>query len=154
MSLSTFKPPIPTTGSEERNDAIWARVFGDDEPWLDVEVDRQGESDDQNAACDFSTFLDEVYGLAGNGEEDRAIDVIFEHVNGLLIEGRFDVCDRILAEVDIARIPPVLMISFLTITAAAKPQLHNRDSFFRNVAGVIARERGERAAERLLNGLE
>ncbi len=154
MSLSTLEPPIPTTGSEERNDAIWARVFGDDEPWLDVEVDRQGEGDDQDAASEFSVFFDEVCGLAGRGEEDRAIDVIFEHVNSLLIEGRFEACDRILAEVEIARIPPVLMISFLTITAAAKPQLHNRDSFFRNVAGVIARERGARAAERLLDGLE
>jgi len=109
---------------------------------------------EDGSAGETSAFLDTVYDLARSGKEELAIDVIFEYMNGLLVQGKFGTCDRILAEVDIGRIPPVLMVSFLTITAAAAPRLKNRRRFHQFVRALVARERGEKAAERLLDGLE
>ena len=75
-------------------------------------------------------------------------------MNNLLIDEQFDACDLILAEVALARIPPVLMVSFLTISAAAKSKLRNRDTFFKIVRRMVAKQRGEKAADRLLDGLD
>lgn len=103
---------------------------------------------------EISAFLDTVYDLSAQEKTDCAIDVIFNYMNNLLVEGKFEFCDRILSEVALTRIPPVLMISFLTITAAAKPKLKNRHRFFSIVQRLIVQERGEKGAQRLLNGLE
>lgn len=110
--------------------------------------------EDDESSGEISAFLDKVYDLARCGKEEFAIDVIFEYMNTLLVQGEFGTCDRILAEVDIGRIPPVLMVSFLTITAAAASRLKNRKRFYQFVRALVARERGEKAAERLLDGLE
>ena len=101
--------------------------------------------------CD---FLNKVYDFIERDWKDDAIDVIFQHMNYLLFAGEFDACDWILVEVDISRISPVLMVSFLTITAAAKTKLDNRDRFFRAVKRAVTADRGEEATERLLKGLE
>ena len=116
----------------------------------------------ESGVGDFSGEVDDVildllttiYGLDQQRDEDHAIDVIFERMNSLLVEGRFNVCDRILAEVDLAKIPPVLMVSLLTITAAARTKLKHRAQFFSHVQAALARQRGAKAANRLLAGLE
>jgi hypothetical protein len=109
---------------------------------------------EDSSTSEISDFLNTVYGFAKRGEEDEAIDVILEYINDLLVEGQFDSCDRILDEVDLARIPPVLMVSFLTITAAAKPKLKSRDRFFKVVQRLVAKQRGGKATARLLDGLD
>ena len=112
------------------------------------------DSENEESSSELRVFFDTVYDLAKRGKEDYAIDVIFECFDKLLIDEQFDVCDLILAEVALARIPPVLMVSFLTITAAAKSKLQNRDKFFKDVRQLVAKQRGEKAADRLLDGLE
>lgn len=121
-----------------------------------VDTDLRGEYGEQRDDTDnqIGVFLDSVYSLAKQGKEDHAIDVIFEYVNSLLVQREFKSCDELLAEVNIEKIPPVLMVSFLTITAAAKPKLKNRDRFFKLVWGMVARQRGQDAADRLLDGLD
>lgn len=134
---------------EFRRTRMWeyAPFFGSD-----LQADICNE--DEGSTSEISAFLDTVYDFAKRDKEDHAIDVILEYMNNLLVEGQFEACDRILGEVDIARIPPVLMVSFLTITAAAKTRLKNRNTFLKVVRRVVARERGEKAAERLLDGLD
>jgi hypothetical protein len=123
-------------------------------PFFDSDFQRDICDADESATSEISAFLDTVYDFAKREKEDDAIDVIFQYMNNLLVEGQFNACDRILGEVDIARIPPVLMVSFLTITAAAKTKLKNRERFLNVVRRVVARERGEKAAGRLLDGLD
>ena len=110
--------------------------------------------DEESSTSEIRAFLDTIYDLVKRGKEDYAIDVIFEYMNNLLIDGQFDACDLILAEVALAKIPPVLMVSFLTISAAAKSKLRNRDTFFKIARRMVAKQRGEKAADRLLDGLD
>jgi len=123
-------------------------------PFLHSDLQSDTCDEEEGSTGEISAFLDTVYDLSARGKEDYAIDVIFEFMNNLLVEGQFEACDRILSEVAIARIPPVLMVSFLTITAAAKPKLKNRHRFFSIIRRLVARQRGEKAAQRLLDGLE
>lgn len=111
-------------------------------------IEEEGSTGEANA------FLDTVYDFVKRQKEDHAIDVIFEYINQLLVERRFEACDRILGDVEIARIPTVLMVSFLTITAAAKSKLRNRRRFYKSVERFVALERGNKAAQHLLDGLE
>ena len=98
-------------------------------------------------------FLDRVYGLQSKGQARHAIDVVFQHMNRLLMEGRFEDCDEILSRVELRRIPPMIMAAFLTITAAARKELKNRPVFFENVRLLVEAERGPEDAKRLLVGL-
>ena len=123
-------------------------------PFLQLDIEGDSFDEDQGSTSEISAFLDTVYDFSKRRKEDHAIDVIFEYINNLLVEGHFETCDRILGEVDIARIPTVLMVSFLTITAAAKAKLKNRRRFYKLVERVVARERGAKATQRLLDGLD
>lgn len=101
----------------------------------------------------WSVLLSTVYDLYKCGREDYAIDVIFRHMDNLFVERNFEACDLILHKVNIKRISVVLMISFLTITAAYKADLKSRKLFYRCVKRLIIKERGEVVARRLLDGL-
>jgi hypothetical protein len=99
-------------------------------------------------------FLDRVRQLEASGNEDDAIDLIFDTINTFLLENDFARCDSILGRIDVATIPRVLLIAFLTITAAAKSRLPSRSAFFADVNAAITRERGSQLADQLLRGLE
>lgn len=123
-------------------------------PFLRLNIERDSFDEGRESTSEISAFLDTVYDFSRRGKEDHAIDVIFEYMNNLLVERQFEACDRILGEVDIARIPTVLMVSFLTITAAAKAKLKSRRRFYKLVERLVAKERGEKATQRLLDGLD
>jgi hypothetical protein len=108
----------------------------------------------QEATRRVSAFLDSVYDYSKRGKEDYAMDVIFEYMNSLFVERNFEACDLILREINIARIPVVLMVSFLTITAADRAELNNRKFFYQSVKRLVEKERGEIATQRLLEGLD
>ena len=59
-------------------------------------------------------FLDKVYGFADDNKYREAIDIIFQHINTLLLGKDFYEVNEILGEIDLTQLPPVLMISFLT----------------------------------------
>jgi hypothetical protein len=106
------------------------------------------------ALRDPPTFLAEMYRLAAAGQEDAAMDTVFDHVNTLLMAGLFAHCDQLLRTVEVEKLPPVLLISFLTITAAARSKLAERVAYYGRAKTEITRRRGEEAAARLLAGLE
>ena len=100
------------------------------------------------------SFLNHLDDLIQNEEPRRAIDAIFQQFNALLLAGNFDLCDKILAKVDLERVPPLLLASFLTITAAAKDKLPYRATFYREARRRVEAQRGSDGADRLLSGLE
>jgi len=105
-------------------------------------------------ADEIQLFLDRICALIQNDEPRRAIDAIFQEVNSLLVASRFDDCDQLLRRIDLDRIPPLLLASFLTITVAAKEQLPTRAEFYRQVRDRVETQRGVEGANRLLAGLE
>ena len=139
---------------KSRSDDSGRRRMWEFTPFVHSDLQSDVCDEEEGSTSEITVFLAAVYDLARRDEGDSAIDVIFQYMNSLLVEGRFEDCDRILGEVEIARIPTVLMVSFLTITAAAKTNLKNRGGFFKDVRRVVARERGEKTAQRLLDGLD
>lgn len=89
-------------------------------------------------------FLSGIYDVSRQSDR-KAIDVTFKYVNTLLIEGRFDVCDEILLQLDLRKLSPALMIAFLTITAPAKDKLPNRPLFYSRVWQALQAKKGENA---------
>ena len=159
LTLSRFPQLIPGATfryvkEENRTD----RLEGDDEEKIlflakhdegIANIDRSQHS----AVQETEAFLDRVYDLENKGQARHAIDVIFQHMNSLLMKRRFSDCDDILSKTELRSISPMLMAAFLTITAAARKDLTNRPVFFANVRLLVEADRGTEAANRLLVGL-
>ena len=90
-------------------------------------------------------WLDEVYSLTARGEIDSAIDVLFDHVDDLLLEGDFSTCNELLIAVDLKRLDTNLLIAILSITLSASEKLPNRTLLVSRVEKRLA----ELAPERL-----
>jgi hypothetical protein len=101
-----------------------------------------------------AAFLDRVYTLARDQEDRRAIDVVYQFFNYLMLEHRYEVCDEILRRLDLRRISALLMVAFLTITAAGSDELNSRQLFYSRAKQAIETVRGRDATTRLLAGLK
>jgi hypothetical protein len=78
---------------------------------------------------------------------------LYVRIDDLLLAGDFATVDRDIAAVDVEEAPLVLLLGWLSITAAAADRLAERAAFARKVATRVNRdETAERAAE-LLRGL-
>lgn len=109
----------------------------------------QEETEEANT----SSFLGLVYQLAESHQERLAAARIMEYVDGLLREGAFDVCGRLLSRVDVPRLSkhPTLLVAFLGITLGAKTQLaESRGEFCSRAREGLDRELGPERAERIL----
>jgi hypothetical protein len=71
-------------------------------------------------------FLRGIYELASESRIDKAISLIFRHVDSMLRRGGdgFDYVDKLLGSVAISRLQPDLLLAFLAITFAAKAHLN------------------------------
>ena len=97
------------------------------------------------------SFLASVYELCGDGKEDTDLDVIFDHIDDLLIAGEFARVECVLALVDVTRLSTDAMVGFLSITLAAKSKLPYRRAFVAMVRAALADLPGKGG---LLKGLE
>ena len=77
---------------------------------------------------------------------DNEIDIIYDRIDDLLSDGKFNEVDNMLKNLDVNRIDEDEMLSYLTITAAAKNILLNRKAFFEKVKTKLSPE--------VLSGLE
>lgn len=91
-----------------------------------------------------------VYRLAAGGKKEEALDLIFQGVDKLLCEHRFDECDALLQDVDLTHLDSSLIVGFLNATLPARPQLQKRAAFVERAATSLRRLRGDEVAERLI----
>lgn len=97
-------------------------------------------------------MLDVVYARVAKEDIDGALDILISHVDDLLTDGRFDVCDQMLAETDVDRLDTYLIVAFLSATRRAAGHLPERRNFVdrcRMRLTIIAPDR----IDRLLSGL-
>lgn len=83
---------------------------------------------------------------------DEAIDALLERFDGLLLAGRFDLCDELLAEADPAGLGPHLIVAVLSATLRAAPNLREREAFAHRARAHLERVEPGRVG-RLLRGL-
>ena len=98
------------------------------------------------------SWLSSTYSLVAKKDVHAAIDLVFEHFDELLHEGRMREADEALAAVDVKRLDSNLMVAVLTITRAAKDQLNRRADLLRRVESRLQVMVPERAAD-LIAGL-
>jgi len=83
---------------------------------------------------------------------DAQIDVLFNTIDDLLLNGDFDQVNQILRDVDIKQTSIVEIVCYLSLTLAAYSQLSYRSEFYDAVKQeIIARDRN---TDTLLQGLE
>lgn len=85
---------------------------------------------------------------------DEEIDIIFNFVDWMLLNEHYCACNDMLNQLSFRKMHTALLIAFLTITAAAKNHLPDRQQFFDRANIVITQREGEQKTKRLLDGLE
>jgi hypothetical protein len=98
-------------------------------------------------------FLGEVYRLDASNPS-AATDRVYDHIEQLLYEGSFKVCDQILERIDVDRLSTALMRSFLTITAPARDELKARSDLYTRIQKAMIGRIGEEKTGRLLSRLD
>lgn len=85
---------------------------------------------------------------------DQKIDRIYDKIDRLLCEGKFDIVDKILENIPTTHLCIDLLISFLVITLPAKTKLRNRAHFYIKVERNILWHYGRKNIDKLLAGLK
>lgn len=98
-----------------------------------------------------SLFLGRVYDPSAAEKPHKASDLIFEFFRSPLTRNSFDVCNRVLAELDTNRLTPTQSVAVLSVTLVAKSHLAQRSGFYARALETLARERGSTRATQLLS---
>lgn len=99
-------------------------------------------------------FLDGIYAYVASGRTQTAIVSVIDYVDRLLNDGLFRVCDALLAQADLTRMPSSIRRAFLMVTKPAKKQLPTRVAFYDDALRLLSRERGEEKARKMLKSLQ
>ncbi len=97
------------------------------------------------------TFLDNANRLDQRGQTDAALDIIFDQIDEMLLAGKFNRVDQLLAETTPSDFSVELLLGILTVTLPAKNRLPNRIGF----VGQVRQTLGDRGVvdDGLLVGL-
>jgi hypothetical protein len=101
---------------------------------------------------DAPTWLGDVYSLVVKGELRSAVDILFGHVDDLLLAGKFGRCNEFLQTIDLKRLDTNLIVSLLSMTRAAADLLPYRRALLDRARTVLA-EKAPGRVDRLLHGL-
>lgn len=86
--------------------------------------------------------------------EDK-LYLIYNYIDDLLLDGQFEICDNILLNLNHEDFnDPTILLSFLTITAAAKDRLKNRHSCYLKIKSFFEKNYTKDKVEAMLVGLE
>lgn len=97
-------------------------------------------------------FISSVYLLDATGERDACTDRIFQHIDSLLLDGKFEQCDRLLREIELSYLTTSAMRSFLTITHAAKDKLPSWYTFYLSVRRHMIPLKDRKGTQKLIGG--
>jgi hypothetical protein len=97
-------------------------------------------------------FLDQSQRLAEYNQIDAALDIVYDQIDEMLLAGKFEDLDELLAEVYPGGLALEVSLAVLTATLPARLRLANRATFYTRVESTL-RERGE-LRDGLLVGLE
>ena len=98
-------------------------------------------------------FLETVNVYIAEGKIPAAMDSIIDHVDMLLNDDRFGVCDRLIRKVDLQSMPSSIRRAFLMITHAAKDKLPARNAMYQQALKLLSDERGAETALNMLKTL-
>ncbi len=97
-------------------------------------------------------WLAEVYSYSADGRNDDAIDLLFDHIDDLLLAGDFVAVNELVYAIDAKRLNTTTMLAALSITKAAADKLPNRASLLSRIEAILRETEPDRF-QRLLSGL-
>jgi hypothetical protein len=98
-------------------------------------------------------WLDDVYSLVKEGRNSDAIDVLFDAIDDMFLDGEFERCNEALEAVRIELLNPTLIVAVLSVTLAAAEHLPYRETLFERSAERLAVIASEMDMDGLLSGL-
>jgi hypothetical protein len=96
-------------------------------------------------------WVEQVYALAAAGQHGDAIDLIYDSVEGMLVDD-LDKVDVLFAALEPARLTAEEIVALLIVTLGAKTRLPNRVDFIARSRAILDQE--EERADGVLHGLE
>lgn len=94
----------------------------------------------------------QMYDLVASKRLEEAIDLLYDNVDDMLLEGKMQECDDILQQIDIRRLDSYLMIGLLSITLSASEHLPHRKVLVEEIENYLRATEPERA-DALMKGL-
>lgn len=95
-------------------------------------------------------WLNDVYSFVHQNQERKAVDILYEKVDDLLVEKKFLQCDDLLQTIDLKRLNSNLIVSILAMTKNAAEDLPYRKKLLRRSRTILDSITPGRA-ERLLS---
>lgn len=95
----------------------------------------------------------EALELFVSGSEAKALDMVYDVMDNMLLSARFGDADQALREIDVPNTPMVILVGLLTITLPAWDTLPSRPAFFDSVRAECG-ARGRTDTDQLLKGLD
>ncbi len=84
--------------------------------------------------------------------ERKKVRFIFSFIDELLLQDKFDVCNEILATIDLNYLSPTCVIAVLAITLPAREELLLRSNFYKSAKSWLELMRSD--VDELLKGLD
>jgi hypothetical protein len=78
-------------------------------------------------------WLQEAIELEKAGRSDKALRIVFKHLNTQLLRCEYSECDRLLDIARVDEISPKILLAILTVTLQFHNKLRNRAKFFMRV---------------------
>lgn len=113
---------------------------------------RIGEHAEFHRVLSPARFLQQANHLDRRGHTDAALDIVFEQIDELLLDGEFAQVDRLLSDIVPAAYSADLLLGILTITLPAKHRLSQRQMFYQQVEQALVQR--DEMEDGLLVGLE
>ena len=101
-----------------------------------------------------SEILNKIYSLVAEEKPDQALDILFQYIDGLFTENKFDQVNDFLTQVDIELLDTNLMVGVLSITLPGAPTVPARDHLYRKIKNYLYKHEPANRAKRLIEGLK
>lgn len=125
---------------------------------IDADISTQTHASDwptpARSSVGAPAWLQRVYACVDAGNSDAGGEIVYDEMDQLLGDAKWQAADAVLAAVQLARLDPLTLVSLLTITGAARDHLRQRPGYFAAVRDRLALEMTPDRLQRVLVGLE
>ncbi len=98
-------------------------------------------------------WVEDIYSAVDSGERIRAADLLLDHVDDMLLEGAFELCNSLFHIIDPKRLDTHLLIGVLTATLPAAAELRDRPKFVVRAEAYLSKSESPDRVRQLLEGL-
>lgn len=100
------------------------------------------------------TLFPQLLDLSRAEKLDAAVDLVFDTVDDMLLEGRIEEVDRLLERIPVNDLAPAILVGFLTITAPARGALGARAALVGRVRARLGEGTTAEELAKVMQGLE